>query len=555
MEAPITRTCERFTVVLTLALVAAAGPAFSAIPLSTYVEARAAEMDGDEIRSARLFAAMATADPADRTIARRAIATAIQSGQSELAVSLAKTVPPNELPIDARLMLAADSLRRNKPKDAIAVLEKGVTSTEIDLFAPLVKAWERTARGKEDGVEMLSQMSAASPLAPIANEQKAAMLFALGKADEGLVFARKALIQSGTGGRNVRLRLAYADSLLKAKRREDALSMLQGDDDALVAARARVAAGKPLDMALDTPAAGFAEMLIALAVDLGRDDNKALPIALAQVARHANPSNSESSILLGLLLDGDKRSDDALTLLRAVPADDLLVGEALDVETRILTDRGQHAAALSRARSATTTPTAGSQDYGRLANVLGDMDRHAEAADAYGQAIERTKAKGGQPSWTLHLLRAASLEQADRWGEAKAELETAMKIEPDNALLLNFLGYGKLERGEDLDVAEAMIRKASALRPDDASITDSLGWALYKRGRLPEAIETLSKAAAGDPAQSEIHEHLGDALFASGRRIEARFSWQAAAITAEGKAKSRIQSKMEAGLSPANAAP
>ena len=555
MEAPITRTCERFTVVLTLALVAAAGPAFSAIPLSTYVEARAAEMDGDEIRSARLFAAMATADPADRTIARRAIATAIQSGQSELAVSLAKTVPPNELPIDARLMLAADSLRRNKPKDAIAVLEKGVTSTEIDLFAPLVKAWERTARGKEDGVEMLSQMSAASPLAPIANEQKAAMLFALGKADEGLVFARKALIQSGTGGRNVRLRLAYADSLLKAKRREDALSMLQGDDDALVAARARVAAGKPLDMALDTPAAGFAEMLIALAVDLGRDDNKALPIALAQVARHANPSNSESSILLGLLLDGDKRSDDALTLLRAVPADDLLVGEALDVETRILTDRGQHAAALSRARSATTTPTAGSQDYGRLANVLGDMDRHAEAADAYGQAIERTKAKGGQPSWTLHLLRAASLEQADRWGEAKAELETAMKVEPDNALLLNFLGYGKLERGEDLDVAEAMIRKASALRPDDASITDSLGWALYKRGRLPEAIETLSKAAAGDPAQSEIHEHLGDALFASGRRIEARFSWQAAAITAEGKAKSRIQSKMEAGLSPANAAP
>lgn len=543
------------TAVLALALAAAAQPAVAAIPLSTYVEARAAEMDGDEIRSARLFAAMAASDPADRTIARRAIATAIQSGQSELAVSLAKTVPPSELPIDARLMLAADSLRRNKPKDAVEVLEKGVTSTEADLFAPLVKAWERTARGKDDGVEMLSQMSAASPLAPIASEQKAAMLFALGKADEGLVFARKALMQSGTGGRNVRLRLAYADSLLKLKRGEDALGMLQGDDDALVAARARIAAGKPLKMALDTPAAGFAEMLIALAVDLSRDDNKALPIALAQVARHANPSNNESSILLGLLLDGDKRSDDALALLRAVPADDLLAGEALDIETRILTDRGQYDAALSRARTATSAPTAGSQDYGRLANVLGDMERHAEAAAAYGEAIERTRAKGGQPSWTLHLLRAASLEQADRWGDAKSELETAMKIEPDNALLLNFLGYGKLERGEDLDAAEAMIRKASALRPDDASITDSLGWALYKRGRLPEAVETLSKAAAGDPAQSEIHEHLGDALFASGRRIEARFSWQAALLNAEGKAKSRIEGKLQAGLSPANAAP
>ena len=532
-----------------------AQPAFAAIPLSTYVEARAAEMDGDEIRSARLFAAMATADPADRTIARRAIATAIQSGQSELAVTLAKAVPADELPVDARLMLVADALRRNKAKDAVAVLEKGVTSTEVDLFAPLVKAWERTARGKDDGVEMLSQMSAASPLAPIANEQKAAMMFALGKADEGLVFARKALVQSGTGGRNVRLRLAYADSLMSLKRKDDALGMLQGEDDALTAARARIESGKPLNMALDTPAAGFAEMLIALSIDLSRDDNKALPIALAQVARHANPTNSEAAILLGLLLDGDKRSDDALALLRTVPAGDLLAGEALDIETRILTDRGQHDAALDRARAATSTPTAGSQDYGRLANVLGDMERHAEAAAAYGEAIDRTKAKGGSPSWTLHLLRAASLEQADRWGEAKTELETAMKIEPDNALLLNFLGYGKLERGEDLDAAEAMIRKASALRPDDASITDSLGWALYKRGRLPEAVETLSKAAEGDPAQSEIHEHLGDALYASGRRIEARFSWQAAAINAEGKAKARIQGKLEAGLSPANAAP
>jgi tetratricopeptide (TPR) repeat protein len=190
-----------------------------------------------------------------------------------------------------------------------------------------------------------------------------------------------------------------------------------------------------------------------------------------------------------------------------------------------------------------------------MANVLGDMDRHQEAAVAYSQAISRTKPGENESLWTLYLFRAASLEQADRWPEAKADLEMAMKLEPDNALLLNFLGYGKLERGEDLDAAEAMIRKASALRPDDASITDSLGWALYKRGRLPEAIDTLRKAAAGDPSQSEIHEHLGDALYSSGRRIEARFSWQAALITAKDKAKTRLEGKMESGLTQANAAP
>lgn len=183
------------------------------------------------------------------------------------------------------------------------------------------------------------------------------------------------------------------------------------------------------------------------------------------------------------------------------------------------------------------------------------MERHAEAAEAYGRAITLARASGSQARWTLHLLRAASLEQSERWDDAKAELATAMAMDPNNPILLNFLGYGKLERGEDISSAEAMIRKASALRPDDASITNSLGWALFKRGQTTEAIETLRRAAAGDPAQSEIHEHLGDALYAAGRRIEARFSWQAALITAEDQAKSRLEGKIELGLNTANAAP
>jgi len=552
VEAPITRTCDALTA-LALILAAAAPAASAAVPLQTYVEARAAEMNGDESRSAQLYAMMADADPADRTIARKAISTAIQSGQAELAISLAKAIPPNELPVDARLLLAADQLRRGKNKDAVAALEKGATSTETDLFAPLMKAWERTARGKSDGIELLSQLSTTSPLAPIANEQKAAMLFALGKPDEALPIAQRVLVQSA--GRNTRLRLAYADSLIRLKRQDDALAMLQGDDDALAAARERVAEGKPLGMAIATPSDGFAEMLLAMAIDLGRETNKSLPIALTQVARHANPGNSEGAILLALLYDGDKRPDAALALLGAVKPDDLLAGEALDIETRIFGDKADYPRALARAQAATQTPSAGPHDFARLANVLGDMNRHTEAAAAYEEAIKRTARGGNSELWTLHLLRAASLEQADRWTEAKLELETALKLDPDNALLLNFLGYGKLERGEDLDSAEAMIRKASSLRPDDASITDSLGWALFKRGHVNEAIETLARAAAGDPSQSEIHEHLGDALYAAGRRIEARFSWQAALITADDQAKSRLEGKMELGLNTANAAP
>ena len=103
-------------------MAAAAPGSAAAVPLSTYVEARAAEMIGDESKSAQLYALMAEADPADRTIARKAISTAIQSGQAQLAISLAKAIPPNELPIDARLILAYDQLRRGKTKDEVAAL-------------------------------------------------------------------------------------------------------------------------------------------------------------------------------------------------------------------------------------------------------------------------------------------------------------------------------------------------------------------------------------------------------------------------------------------------
>jgi Flp pilus assembly protein TadD len=147
------------------------------------------------------------------------------------------------------------------------------------------------------------------------------------------------------------------------------------------------------------------------------------------------------------------------------------------------------------------------------------------------------------------------LESADRWPEARQSLQAALVLAPEQPLILNFLGYAKLERGEDLDAAEAMIRKASALAPDDASITDSLGWALYKRGRFADAISTLQRAAAKDPQQPEIHEHLGDALYSIGRRYEARFAWNAALISAEDDVAARIRLKLAAGLTPATAAP
>ena len=43
--------------------------------------------------------------------------------------------------------------------------------------------------------------------------------------------------------------------------------------------------------------------------------------------------------------------------------------------------------------------------------------------------------------WTLLLLHASALEDANRWPEAKQALQQALALAPDQPLLLNFLGY------------------------------------------------------------------------------------------------------------------
>jgi tetratricopeptide (TPR) repeat protein len=332
--------------------------------------------------------------------------------------------------------------------------------------------------------------------------------------------------------------------------------IVQGMGAGETAARQRITAGKNGGQSVDNLPKALSEVLTAFAGDLMRLQPGSPPIGLVQVARYANPQNSAATVVLALLLAKQQRSDEAMALLRAIPANDAMMPQVRDVEAQILREGKKFNEAYQLAATAAASPTADFADFSRLGDVLQSMKRHSEAADAYGRAAALVQAqKLDGELWSLLLLRASALEDANRWPEARANLQQALTLAPDQPLLLNFLGYGKLERGEDLDAAEAMIRKASELAPDEASIIDSLGWAEFKRGKVDDAIATLQRAAGKDPAQAEIQEHLGDALYRSGRRYEARFAWRAALVTAEDEVATRVNAKLASGLTPADAAP
>jgi tetratricopeptide (TPR) repeat protein len=114
----------------------------------------------------------------------------------------------------------------------------------------------------------------------------------------------------------------------------------------------------------------------------------------------------------------------------------------------------------------------------------------------------------------------------ERLGETDKALnymEEVLRIDPDYANALNFVGYTWADKGINLPEAEAKIKKALSQRPDDAYIRDSIGWVYYKKGEYTQALTELLRAFQAMPDDPTIAEHLGDvyaALKEYGKAVE-----------------------------------
>ena len=130
--------------------------------------------------------------------------------------------------------------------------------------------------------------------------------------------------------------------------------------------------------------------------------------------------------------------------------------------------------------------------------TLGDMmrsrSRWEDAVEAYDAALARIPTLD-QRHWTLLYARGIALERSKQWPRAEADFLQALKLEPNQPLVLNYLGYSWVEKGLNLDHAKTMIETAVEQRPDDGYIVDSLGWVLYQLGDFEGAAEHLQRAA------------------------------------------------------------
>src|SRR3546814_593627 len=158
------------------------------------------------------------------------------------------------------------------------------------------------------------------------------------------------------------------------------------------------------------------------------------------------------------------------------------------------------------------------------ARALGDVLRVESdfegTVEAYDMAVERA---GEDVDWRLLYTRGIALERSKQWERAERDFLKALELEPDQPLVLNYLGYSWVEQGENLERARDMIERAVAQRPEDGFITDSLGWVLFRLGDSEGAVALLERAVAletGDPVFTDHHGALSSLV---GRKLAERF--------------------------------
>ncbi len=188
---------------------------------------------------------------------------------------------------------------------------------------------------------------------------------------------------------------------------------------------------------------------------------------------------------------------------------------ALLLETGQL-DKAQKLFAASRAANSEKANAL----YLMEADLLSRQGLTAQALALLNEALERSPQN-------LNLLygRAMIAEKLNDLGALERDLRTILNIEPDNAMVLNALGYTLADRTDRYQEALDLITRANELKPNDPAITDSLGWTLFRLGNYPKAIQLLERALASYP-DHEISAHLGEALWMSGDHKRAEQVWQ-----------------------------
>lgn len=220
-----------------------------------------------------------------------------------------------------------------------------------------------------------------------------------------------------------------------------------------------------------------------------------------------DPFEHRARYFLAATHEDRKNYGSALTELGKIPeASDLYVDARVRMGT-ILKKEGKPDQAIQVLREALERKKGDAGLCAFLASLYQDEKKFAEA-----EKILKEGLLFSPRNEELHYRLGVVYEAANRFDDSIRAMEDVLKIDPNHADALNFIGYSYADKGLHLQKAEEMIKKALEIKPGSGYIIDSLGWVYFKQNKNDLAIKHLREASTRLPEDPLIAEHLGDAL-------------------------------------------
>lgn len=502
--------------------------------------------NGDAARFLELARTQSGDDPA---VAERAFTAALMAGEIQKAALLAPdgataSEPGKRL---GRLVKVVAALNEGKGKVAKAELSNDGIGFPHRAAAALLGPWVAASVGDAEGSVVRPQLRGDAGVDYFGQIGQAHLFERAKRYDEAETDFKA--VTAGENPSEIAI-LAYGAFLERRGRRPDALAIYDAalrrnpSNLSLKAARARAGANKAAP-AMPTLKEGAAFALLAPAATMISAKQESVGLAYLRMALTLDPQRNDAWLMLGDLLQQNGDVENArLAYSKPKPtAAEFPAAQAKLAWSYQSAGDKEGALKLARTGAATGDPEARTT----LSDLLRANEQYPEAIDLLNGLIAEAKA----PDWQLYYARGQAYERSGHWKEAEADLSQALKLRPDEAELLNYLGYAWIDRGERLDEAMGMVEKAVAANPRSGAIVDSLGWAHFRLGNYKKAVEILEQAVeleAGDP---EINNHLGDAYWMVGRKDEAGFQWRRVlTLKPDDKIKTDAEKKLANGLGP-----
>ena len=330
----------------------------------------------------------------------------------------------------------------------------------------------------------------------LAAQMKARLLLTQGKLEERATFIEQ-FVQANPKSEG--MRISYAAELARKEDYASAFEIMQG-----------VLEDAPDNVDALEYAAALADQL----------EDRTTATKLYRQALKQEPNNDQIRWSLARLAVLDEKLATAERLFNDISSEDLFIRAQIQVANKRKDTQGMRVAVNTLRALRPRTQ----QEFIDIAltrhYLLTEAFEYEEALSSLNETM--VYLPGDSQLLYARALVAAELDEIEL---AEQDLRIVIAREPENANALNALGYTLADKTDRLDEAKDLVEAALVLRPNDAHILDSMGWILYRLKDFTGAIEFLEKALLAND-NPEIIAHLGEVLWESGDKNAAIETWQ-----------------------------